>query len=131
MSDSHFDFLANALKLRAYRHQLLASNIANADTPNYKAVDIDFKKALENASNNKPRTLGLNTTSEAHLVGKPVNPLEQQLLYRRNVQSSVDGNTVEADVETAKATDNAVHFNAAMTFLNDEIRGLRNVLQNQ
>jgi len=117
--------------LRAYRHQLLASNIANADTPNYKAVDIDFKKALENASNNKPHTLALNTTNERHLEGKPVNPLEQQLLYRRNVQSSVDGNTVEADVETAKATDNAVHYNASMTFLNDEIRGLRNVLQNQ
>ena len=78
-----------ALALRAYRQQLLASNIANADTPNYKAVDIDIADALRN---------GRSTPSEVPL--KYVVPS----------QGSVDGNTVEMDVERAKFAENALMY---------------------
>lgn len=125
-------YFENSLKLRAYRHQLIASNVANADTPNYKARDIDFKKAMSNAmTNSKPNSLGVNRTNNRHLEGRPVNPLEQRYEYRRNVQPSIDGNTVEIDSETANATDNSVHYNAAFTILNDQIKGMRSAISGQ
>jgi flagellar basal-body rod protein FlgB len=128
--DDAFRFSANSLRLRAERQQLLASNIANADTPNYKARDIDFKQALDVAMSGGPA--GLATTSDAH-IGQPSPSSESfagvPLLYRRPTQGSVDGNTVEMDVERTQFADNAVRYEAGVTMLNAQIRSLMAAIQ--
>ena len=110
------DFQQLALGLRAYRQQIIASNIANADTPGYKAVDIDFQEALRNAqaAANVP-PVSLTTTSGGHLSGQstgtqPPIPLK----YHVPSQGSVDGNTVEMDVERAKFAENTLMLKFSM-----------------
>ena len=110
------DFQQLALGLRAYRQQIIASNIANAGTPGYKAVDIDFQEALRNAqaAANVP-PVSLTTTSGGHLSGQstgtqPPIPLK----YHVPSQGSIDGNTVEMDVERAKFAENTVMHQFAM-----------------
>lgn len=110
------DFQQLALGLRAYRQQIIASNIANADTPGYKAVDIDFQEALRNAqaAANVP-PVSLTTTSGGRLSGQstgtqPPIPLK----YHVPSQGSIDGNTVEMDVERAKFAENTVMHQFAM-----------------
>lgn len=114
-------FQETVLGLRAYRQALIASNIANADTPGYKAVDIDFQEALRIArsvANAPPVTL--STTAPGHILGQaqssaPPYPLK----YRVPSQPSVDGNTVELDVERAKFAENAVMWE----FTRDRVSG--------
>lgn len=109
--DEHLMFHAEALKLRAQRQQILASNIANADTPDYKARDIDFNQALRTAI----------SLSQANMPAKPFAP---EVLYRAVVQPSADGNTVDMDVERAQFAQNAARYEASLTFLNSKIQGL-------
>lgn len=115
-----------ALTLRARRYELLSSNIANADTPNYKARDIDFRSALQNA---RTGSVALHTTSELHQTSRGHDGRTGELLYRVPTQPSMDGNTVEADVEQAEFADNAVHYRATLEFLNGTIRTLRYALK--
>jgi flagellar basal-body rod protein FlgB len=114
-----------ALKLRAERHQVLSSNIANADTPNYKARDIDFRAALKNAAGGG---LSLRTTSELHLPARTVRP-GGDLKYRVPTQPALDGNTVETDVEQAAFAENAIRYRASLTFLDGSIQTLRYALR--
>lgn len=110
-------FLQNALNLRAHRQQVLASNIANADTPNYKAKDIDFAKELQRVQGVQSGNLAMSATSPRHL--QPVGgSMSAQALFRTAVQPSIDGNTVDMDVERAQFTDNAIHYQ----FLIDRMR---------
>ncbi|MDP2155662.1 MAG: flagellar basal body rod protein FlgB, partial [Sulfuricella sp.] len=86
--DKDFKFMRDALNLRAYRQQVLASNIANADTPNYKARDIDFAKELQRAQGVQAGQLGMSATSSRHL--QPAGgTLNAQPLYRVPVQPSI------------------------------------------
>ena len=114
--DEHLQFHAAALNLRAQRQQILASNIANADTPNYKARDIDFNDALRSAIN----ASGPNAPSKA---------AAPEVLYRTVVQPSADGNTVDMDVERAQFAQNAARYEASLTFLNSKIKGLLAAIQ--
>ena len=110
------DFQQLALGLRAYRQQIIASNIANADTPGYKAVDIDFQEALRNAqaATNVP-PVSLTTTSAGHLPGQSTGtPPPIPLKYHVPSQGSVDGNTVEMDVERAKFAENTLMLKFSM-----------------
>ena len=110
------DFQQLALGLRAYRQQIIASNIANADTPGYKAVDIDFQEALRNAqaAANVP-PVSLTTTSAGHLPGQSTGtPPPIPLKYHVPSQGSVDGNTVEMDVERAKFAENTLMLKFSM-----------------
>jgi len=107
--DKEFGFLQNALNLRAHRQQVLASNIANADTPNYKARDIDFAKELQRAQGVQAGNLNLSATSSGHIQASG-GTLNAQALYRATVQPSIDGNTVDMDVERAQFADNAIHY---------------------
>ena len=112
--DAMLQFNANALRLRSERQAVLASNIANADTPNYKAVDFDFAKALRDA----------NDASAKNVVGsKPAT------LYRQPAQASLDGNSVEMDAERAQFADNTVRYEAALRFLNGQIKTLLEALR--
>ncbi|MCE5182881.1 MAG: flagellar basal body rod protein FlgB [Betaproteobacteria bacterium] len=122
--NSELKFAQDALNLRAYRQQVLASNIANADTPNYKARDIDFAKELQRAQGVQVGKLGMNTTSQGHLQAQG-GALNAQPLYRSAVQPSIDGNTVDMDVERAQFTDNAIHYQ----FLIEQMRGKFNTMQ--
>lgn len=129
--DETLRFNETALSLRAQRQQLLASNIANADTPNFKARDIDFKQALQGAmSSAGPAPAPLATTSASHLSqGKGATVSAGPLLYRSIVQGSVDGNTVDMDVERNQFTDNAIRYEASLNAVSSQIKGLLSVIQ--
>ncbi len=129
--DNYLGFHEAALSLRAQRQQLLASNIANADTPNYKARDIDFNKALQGAlSRSAPAQPGMTKTTESHLSGAAGNTLGgTPLLYRSVLQGAVDGNTVDMDVERNQFTDNAIRYEASLVMINGKIKGLLAAIQ--
>jgi len=122
------DSLGVGLKLRAQRQQLLAANIANADTPGYKAVDLDFADALGRAAGSR---IGLATTQAGHLRGRAGEPNGVAVKYRIPAQDSIDGNTVEIDRETALFTENALAYQANAQFLGDTIRTLRLAITGQ
>jgi len=134
--DQYLSFNETALSLRAQRQELLASNIANADTPNYKARDIDFGSALQNALAGKTgNAANLNTTAQNHIGrGKPSGDLLANgtpVMYRGDVQGNVDGNTVDMDVERNQFAYNALRYEAGITMINHQIKGLLAAIQGQ
>lgn len=129
--DNELGFHQRALSLRAYRQQVLASNIANADTPHYKARDIDFKASLQGAMGGRGGQLDLVRTAPRHLPVGDGGPVGARLLYRSETQSSVDGNTVDMDVERAAFAENAVQYEAGITFINQMLRHIQSALQGQ
>jgi flagellar basal-body rod protein FlgB len=127
--DDTFGFHQKALALRAYRQEVLASNIANADTPHYKARDIDFKASLQGALGGRGGQVELARTSAGHLPGAGGAVAGARLLYRKESQSSVDGNTVDMDVERAAFAENALQYEASVTFINGMLRTLQSAMQ--
>ncbi|NIC04333.1 flagellar basal body rod protein FlgB [Billgrantia bachuensis] len=130
--EAAFNYHQQALGLRQQRHKILASNIANADTPNYKARDIDFASELKKAVDQGRTTgsgLSLARTSEGHLPGRAMAAPSQELLYRIPDQPSLDGNTVDMDRERTQFADNTVRYQAALTMMNSRIQGLKNAMQ--
>lgn len=123
--DDALRFQQTALSLRAARQELLASNIANADTPNYKARDIDFASALTNALAGTAAALPAVKTSPMHLEGNAgASVLGAPMMYRKPVQPSADGNTVDMDVERAQFADNALRYEASVIFVNEKLKGI-------
>lgn len=120
----------NALFLRQQRSTTLATNIANADTPGYKARDIDFRQAL-NQANSQPGGLNLEKTSDRHLdvSGSADRDFSAQLKYRIPTQPSLDGNTVESHVEEAAFADNAMRYQATLQFLGGRFGSLKTIIQ--
>jgi flagellar basal-body rod protein FlgB len=129
--DNELGFHQRALSLRAYRQQVLASNIANADTPHYKARDVDFKASLQGAMGSVGGQMNLARTASRHLASGDGAPAGAKLLYRTETQSSVDGNTVDMDVERAAFAENAVQYEAGITFINQMLRHIQSALQGQ
>jgi flagellar basal-body rod protein FlgB len=132
--DDYLRFNEAALSLRSQRQQLLASNIANADTPNFKARDIDFASALQGVmARTTPPAGVLKTSAPAHLGGTAqaagTLPDGTPLQYRGVVQGAVDGNTVDMDVERNQFADNAIRYEAGITMINMQIRGLMAAIQ--
>lgn len=127
--DDNFRFLENALSLRAYRQQLLAANITNADTPNYKAVDIDFGKAMRRAQAGRAGDVNLTRTEAEHLPGFGTQTLAREALFRRDSQVGIDGNSVNLDEEQARFSENAIQYQAAVTFLSGKIKTLLTAIQ--
>lgn len=115
-----------ALRFRALRNQVLASNIANADTPNYKARDLSFRDALSSAQQG---TLSLKKTSELHQKAWSTAAADSRLMYRVPMQPTLDGNTVETDVEQAAFAENALQYRASLAFLDGRIRTLKYALK--
>jgi flagellar basal-body rod protein FlgB len=109
-----------ALRVRELRNEVLSSNLANADTPNYRARDVDFGTALRSAE----AGLRMTTTSALHSEGSPRVGTGAGITYRTPTQPSLDGNTVDVDVEQAAFAENAVAYRASLTFLNGQIRTL-------
>jgi len=128
--DSALQFNQTALGLRAARQELLASNIANADTPNYKARDIDFASALQGALSGNTAKLPLTATAPSHLVGATgASVMGAPVLYRNVLQPSADGNTVDMDVERAQFADNALRYEASVKFVSDQVKDVLTALQ--
>jgi flagellar basal-body rod protein FlgB len=115
-----------ALKFRALRNLVLTSNIANADTPDYKARDIEFSDVLNEATGGK---LTMKKTSDMHRDAWSTAAINPAMKYRMPSQPTLDGNTVETDVEQAAFAENAVQYRASLAFLNGQIRTLRYALK--
>lgn len=128
--DDALRFHQTALSLRAARQELLASNIANADTPNYKARDIDFAGVLQNALSGTSAKLPVAQTSLLHFEGSTGgSTMGTQVMYRRPSQPSADGNTVDMDVERAQFADNALRYEASVKFISEDIKLLMQAIQ--
>ena len=129
--DDAFRFQQQALGLLSRRQDILASNIANADTPGYKARDIDFTQQLKTAMENNGMAkspVSLSLTSNKHIEGKARPFDDSQLLYRVPDQPSADGNTVDMDRERVNFVDNAVKYQSGLTFLGADIKKMMTVL---
>ena len=120
-----------ALALREKRSEVLAANMVNADTPGYKARDLDFQSVLKQSLNQTlPSGQRLERTHSGHLA-----PQEQllgaQLMYRNPNQVSLDGNTVESHIEQAKYAENAVQYQASLRFISNKFAGLMTALRGE
>jgi len=111
-----------ALMFRAQRNEVLSSNIANADTPNYKARDLDFGDALRSV---RADNLSMKKTSELHQEAWGTTRSGGRMVYRVPTQPTLDGNTVESDVEQAAFAENALQYRASLAFLDGKIRTMR------
>ncbi len=129
MFDSIFGIHERALYAAADRVGVLASNIANVDTPNYKARDYDFAAVLSGTSQDGDLTL--TRTHAGHLPLVDGATASADLKYRNPYQPSLDGNTVEAPVEQAKFAENAVRFQTSLDFINRRISTLTTALTGQ
>lgn len=131
--ESNLKVHQTALNLQAYRQQLLASNIANADTPNYKARDVAFRDALDAALGRGQfgKSLPLANTHARHLGGNLGFSPEAFTRYRMEAQSAVDGNTVDMDMERAAFAENTVHYEASITFINGLLRSMQTAITGQ
>ncbi len=129
--DSTLQFHTEALNLRARRQQLLASNIANADTPGYKARDIDFRDAMQGAISGRADGTSLVRTDATHLAPMRNDGATHagSAMYRTTVQPSLDGNTVDMDVERAQFAENAIHYEANLMILNGQLKSLLSAIQ--
>ena len=126
----NLDFLQNSLSLRAKKAEVIASNIANADTPGYRAVDFDFGSALQSQMRNSEQGMGLAQTDGRHLSSHSHVAAQQGgLQYRSAVQRSLDDNTVDMDVERAAFTDNSLKYQSTLTFLSRRISGLMDAIK--
>ena len=128
---SRLDTLSSALQLRAARQQVIASNIANVDSPGYVARDIDFNAAMTNAMHVKTvpglvqtRPGHLAITSTEGLIGSP-------LAYTVQTQPSLDGNSVDLDQQRANFSDNAIRYESTLRFINGHVKTMLSAITGQ
>ena len=128
--DQALQFQQTALQLREARQELIASNIANADTPNYQARDIDFASALQGALGNQPGSLQMASTAPQHLGGSAgASVLGAPVQYRAVIQPSADGNTVNMDAERAQFAENTIRYEASLKFIGQQVKDVLAALQ--
>jgi len=128
MFDSAFAPLAQALRVRAERQQVLASNIANVDTPGYRARDIDFRAAMEAELGGGTGALPLRRTEPRQLPAGTSDPLAPFIGYRTGQPMGIDGNNVTLSREESRFTNNALAYRADLTFLSGRIKGLKTAI---
>ncbi len=129
--DSALGLHPDALTLRARRAEVLANNIANADTPNFKARDMDFASVLAGVKGEGQQPLALKTTQTGHNRHIADPNFAADLMYRIPHQPAVDGNTVEVQEEMARYTDNALRYQASFEFLNSKFSGLSKAIRGE
>jgi flagellar basal-body rod protein FlgB len=121
--DNVFGLSSQALDVWQRRSEVIASNIANADTPNYQARDVDFRQVLQQASGGDAQTLALSAPTAGQIDATAQSA--EALKYRVPLQPSLDGNTVDAQVEQSAFASNMVHYQASLSFINSTIQQLR------
>lgn len=124
------NFQSNALLLRAQRQQVLASNIANADTPGYVARDFDFAQALKTAAGGVSPS-AVNTTDARHLRLGAADPLNPELAYTVQTEPSQDGNSVDLDRERANFVDNSIRYESTLRFINGHVKTMLSAISGQ
>ena len=129
MFDNIFGIHEQALLLHGQRIGILANNLANADTPNYKARDIDFAAVLSSSGDQLPLTVSI--THAAHITPLDGELPSGELQYRNPYQASLDGNTVEMPVEHAAFSENNVRYQASLTFINLKISEMQLAIAGQ
>ena len=129
--DSYLGVHATALQVRSRRTELLATNLANADTPGFQARDIDFRKALASASGGAASAVTMKATHAGHLQAADASDASADLLYRTPLAPSIDGNTVDVQLEQAAFAENAVRYQATLSFLSSKFRGLMTAITGQ
>ena len=117
---------ATALTVRAKRNKVLASNIANAATPNFKARDIDFQALINKAEGKGP----MRATDARHFKVS-IEASAEKMKYRTPVNPSRDGNTVEMNVEQMEFSENVMRYQTTLTFLNNKISGLTSAIRGE
>jgi len=123
---------AGSLTVQQQRMAVLASNLANADTPGYKARDIDFAKVLAGEQKQAAAgTVALAATSPLHATGASAVGGGLPTVYRVPLQPTLDGNTVDEQVEQAAYADAALHYQASLSFLNGDVKGLLTAITGQ
>jgi flagellar basal-body rod protein FlgB len=133
--DAALSFHQNALRVRSQRQEVIAANIANADTPSYKARDIDFKSAMQQALGQSAQASGstangMSKTSELHMQSAAGNTASEPL-FRPIIQGSVDGNSVDMDVERNQFVDNGLRYEASLNMINGQIKKMLTAIQGQ
>ena len=123
-----FNLHEQALYLQSRRTELLSANLANAETPHYKAKDFDFNASLQAAVRNPFGNKVLNETNLKHIQPSK-SDLRFDSMYRIPFQVSLDGNTVESQVEMSAFNDNAVRYMASLRFLNGKISSLMSAIR--
>lgn len=130
--DAALRFGQEALNLRAQRQEILAANIANADTPGYQARDIDFASQLQKVmaqGRADGSGMALNLTSARHIPAQSTQPPSLDLLFRVPDQPALDGNTVDMDRERTHFADNSLKYQTDLTLMNGQIKSMMSVLQ--
>lgn len=128
ITDRALGIHTQALEVASRRLELLASNIANADTPNYKARDLDFRALLSQAADERG-TNRLAVTQPGHIrTTAGAGPLGEPL-YRVPNHASLDGNTVDSQQEHAAFAENAIRYQASLDFINSRLSGLRKAIK--
>ena len=122
----HLGFHASALQLRSRRNEMLASNIANAATPNFKARDLDFEVELANALSVGP----LKTSKDGHIALASKN-LPGKVQYRKPLHPSMDGNTVELSIEQTEFAENTMRYQTTLNFINSKLSGLMSAIRGE
>src|SRR5579872_3798598 len=128
--DAYLGIHTQALKLQSQRTEVLADNLANADTPNFKARDVDFRTALAQAGA-PGASLALTTTDASHLSTTGAGGGQAALQYRVPLAPSLDGNTVDAQLEQAAFADNTVRYQATLSFLSARFKDLMTAITGQ
>jgi flagellar basal-body rod protein FlgB len=131
--DTYLGVHADALKLQSKRMEVIADNLANSDTPGYKARDIDFRAAMANAggAGGASAPVKLATTNPGHLGTDPAAEANASLKYRVPLAPALDGNTVDAQQEQAAFADNTVRYQATLTFLSSRFKSLMTAITGQ
>lgn len=120
-----------ALKFRSQRAEVLANNIANAETPNYKARDLDFGAVLAAQQQGGSQAVVVAQTDDGHIAAQSLIDQVAGLRFRTPLQPSLDGNTVDPEAEKAAYAENAIDFQASFTFLNSKFKGLMTALRGE
>jgi len=128
--DSYLGVHPDALKLQSKRTEVIADNLANSDTPGYKARDIDFRAAMASAGS-PDAPVKMTTTNPGHIAIDPNMDASANLKYRTPLAPSLDGNTVDSQQEQAAFADNTVRYQATLTFLSARFKGLMTAITGQ
>jgi flagellar basal-body rod protein FlgB len=123
------DFQATALTLRAERQRVIASNIANADTPGFVAKEMDFAGALRAATGSLPAAQRMQTTRDGHIPAASGEAGAPDLRFATAAQTNLDSNSVDMDRERASFADNSVKYEATLRFINGSVRTMLDAMR--
>ncbi len=129
--DNYFGLNAQSVLARSKRAEILASNIINADTPNYKAKDLDFGSILSANKKTTIKPVSIHASHSSHITNGSSDSFNVHTKYRIPEHASLDGNTVDSHVEKGKFAENSVRYQISLSMLNNKIQGLINNLKGE